>query len=93
MTCPWCDFEGSLRSLHAHLGERHRDEVKTEERKGNYYYSVTCSVCGERYEHSIRKVRRDPAFLEEFGNEIRMVAFDMLLHHLAAEHEEQQTGA
>ena len=29
---------------------------------------------------------RDPEFLAEFGTEIRMVAFDMLVHHLTAEH-------
>ena len=93
LTCPWCGFEGSMRELHAHLAAEHSDAVHTEERNGNYYYAVTCPVCGDRYEHSLRKVRRDPAFLEEFGNEIRMVALDMLIHHLVAEHEAQQTGA
>lgn len=93
MRCPFCDFEGQMRQLHAHLGDQHPQAVQTEERNGNHYYSVTCPVCGDRYEHSLRKGRRDPAFLEEFDKEIRMVALDMLIHHLMAEHEEQQTGA
>lgn len=92
MNCPWCDFDGSIRALHAHLGQRHGDAVDTDERHGNYFYAVTCPVCGQRYEHGLRKVRRDPGFLREFDVEIRMVALDMLVHHLVAEHE-VRTGA
>lgn len=87
MKCPWCEFDGTVRGLHAHLGDRHRDAVQTTERRGNHFYEVTCPVCGDRYEHSLRKGKRDPTFLEEFDREIRMVALDMLVHHLMAEHE------
>lgn len=93
MNCPWCSFEGAPRALHAHLAEEHADAVVTKERNGTHYYEVTCPVCGESYEHRLRKGTRDPRFLEEFGAEIRMVALDMLVHHLVAEHSAQQTGA
>ncbi|HEX5189493.1 MAG TPA: hypothetical protein VFW16_08135 [Streptosporangiaceae bacterium] len=86
MRCPWCDAEAGPRTLHAHLGERHGDQVRTAEHKGKVRYEVTCPACGERYEHLMRKAARDPEFVEAFGREIRMVAFDMLVHHLAAEH-------
>jgi hypothetical protein len=92
VNCPWCEYAAPARALHAHFGERHRYAVETDERNGNYYYAVSCPVCGERYEHSLRKVRRDPDFLREFDNEIRMVALDMLVHHLVAEHEAEETG-
>jgi hypothetical protein len=79
-----------VRALHAHLGEQHRDAVQTTERRGNHFYEVTCPVCGDRYEHSLRKGKRDPGFLDEFDREIRMVALDMLVHHLMAEHDLEQ---
>lgn len=82
-----------MRTVHAHLGDLHADAVQIDERHGNYSYAVACPVCGERYEHSLRKVRRDPGFLREFDSEIRMVALDMLIHHLVAEHEVRRTGA
>ena len=93
MICPWCDFDGPARALHVHLGERHGDVVRTEERNGRYFYAVTCPVCAARYEHVVRKGARSPEFLAEFDREIRMVALDMLVHHLVAEHEPQETGA
>jgi hypothetical protein len=40
----------------------------------------------------VRKGARDPEFVAEFEPQIRMVAFDMLVHHLVAEHEQQLTG-
>ncbi|TNC25821.1 hypothetical protein [Amycolatopsis alkalitolerans] len=93
MNCPWCAFEGAPRALHAHLAGEHPDAVRTKEMNGTQFYEVTCPVCGESYEHRLRKGTRDPRFLDEFGGEIRMVALDMLVHHLVAEHTEQQTGA
>jgi hypothetical protein len=92
VTCPWCVFDGSPRGLHSHLAEQHGDLVLTEERRGNYFYAVTCPVCDARYEHRVKKGSRDPRFLDEFDREIRMVALDMLVHHLVAEHEPQETG-
>jgi hypothetical protein len=92
MQCPWCDFMAGPRGLHAHLGDEHGDQVRTGERNGKVRYQITCPVCGERYEHLMRKAARDPEFVEGFGREIRMVALDMLVHHLAAEHQEQEAG-
>ncbi|GEM_PF-706109 len=86
MTCPWCPFGGPARELHAHLAERHGDAAAVTERHGRLFYEVTCPLCGARYEHLIRKGSRDPGFRDEFSRQIQMVALDMLVHHLAAEH-------
>ena len=92
MNCPWCDFEADPRALHAHLGERHGGAVSTSERHSKTFYEITCPRCGARYEHVVRKGAHDPRFLAEFEQEIQMVALDMLLHHLMAEHQQQQAG-
>jgi hypothetical protein len=95
MRCPWCEFAAAPADLHAHLGERHAGEVRTAERNGKVFYQVTCPRCGARYEHLVRKAVRDPEFVVGFGREIALVAFDMLVHHLLAEHgqpEPQETG-
>jgi len=90
MGCPWCEFSGEPRALHAHLGEAHEDGVRFEERGSSRWYVVTCPVCGDGYEHLVKPRSRDPRFVEEFQHEIRLVAFDMLVNHLIAEHEEAQ---
>ncbi len=90
--CPWCDVTAGPRGLHAHLGERHGDAVTTSERHGKVFYQVTCPRCGARYEHLVRKGAGDPEFMAEFGPQIRLVALDMLVHHLMAEHEQQRAG-
>ncbi len=92
MRCPWCEVVAGPRALHAHLGEEHGDQVRTGERNGRVRYEITCPECGEKYEHLMRKAARDPAFVEGFGREIRMVALDMLIHHLMAEHEASGAG-
>jgi hypothetical protein len=74
------------------MGERHGGEVGTSERHGKVFYEITCPRCGARYEHVIRKGIRDREFLAEFEREIQMVALDMFVHHLLAEHEQQHTG-
>jgi hypothetical protein len=88
VNCPWCDFAAGPRALHAHLGERHGDEVSTGERNGKVFYEITCPQCGDRYQHLVRKAARDRQFLAGFSREISMVALDMLVHHLMAEHEQ-----
>jgi len=90
--CPWCDFTGGPRALHTHLGDQHGDAVSTLERYGKVFYEVTCPRCGARYEHVVRKGAGDPEFVAEFGRQIQLVALDMLVHHLMAEHEPQLTG-
>ena len=92
MRCPFCDFEAGPRALHAHLGERHGDAVIATADEGHARYEITCPRCGARYQHVVRKGRRDPAFLTEFEREIQLVALDMLVSHLRAEHELSQTG-
>ena len=92
MTCPWCDFEAGPRALHAHLGEQHGDAVVATADERNARYEITCPRCGARYQHLVRKGRRDPAFLTEFEREIQLVALDMLVNHLLAEHELPETG-
>ena len=93
MKCPWCAIEAAPRHMHAHFTQQHGDVVRTEERRGNQFYSVACPRCDAAYEQRVKKGSRDPGFLAEFDREIRMVALDMLVHHLVAEHESPETGA
>ncbi len=87
MRCPWCEFEGAPRALHAHLAEAHPEEVRFGERGSSRFYAIECPRCGDGYEHVVKPRLRDPGFMEEFQREIRLVAFDMLVNHLMAEHE------
>lgn len=88
MKCPYCEFAGAWRPLQAHLAASHGDRVETRlnEAQGRMLYVVTCPVCGAAYEHPV-KPRGDPRFVDEHAREIRLVAFDMLLGHLAGEHQ------
>jgi len=85
--CPWCSYDGPPRELHAHLGEEHPEGVRFEQRGSRQLYGVTCPECGEGYEQPIRGRSADPEFLEEYRREIRLVAYDMLINHLLAEHQ------
>jgi hypothetical protein len=87
MICPWCPFEGHPRALHAHLAETHPEAVVFEERIGRTFYGITCPHCNDGYRHEIKPRGRDPGFVEEFNNQIRLVAFDMLVNHLLVEHD------
>lgn len=93
MTCPWCGCAASPRELHAHLAESHPEAVATTEKLDKTFYEVTCPICGARYSHHVKKGSGHPEFIVEFGAEIRMVAFDMLVNHLMAEHTLEETGA
>ncbi|RDH79946.1 hypothetical protein DVS77_02735 [Mycolicibacterium moriokaense] len=86
MTCPYCDFGGSIRDLHAHLAERHGGEISTEDIGDRKAYIVTCPYCSQSYRQPIKKSAGDPEFLAEFERQIRLVAFDMLINHVLAEH-------
>jgi len=86
VTCPFCGVEWPIRELHEHLVAEHAGEVRTEEVAGRMAYAVTCPYCSQRYRQPIRKSGGDPQFLAEFERQIRLVALDMLVHHLAAEH-------
>lgn len=86
MNCPYCGAAFDLRALHAHLAQAHPAEVVTEEAGDRIVYVVTCPHCGAQYRKPIKKGAADPGFLDEFAGQIRLVAFDMLLNHLLAEH-------
>ncbi len=92
MICPFCDHNASPRSLHAHLIEQHPDQVRVDDSDANRKYVITCPVCGSVYSQPIKPRLRDSGFLEEFDREIRLVAFDMLVNHLIAEHEERESA-
>jgi hypothetical protein len=87
VNCPWCEFEGRPRELHAHLGEAHPEQVVFEERIGRTFYGITCPHCNDGYRHEIKPRGRDAGFVEEFNAQIRLVAFDMLVNHLLVEHD------
>lgn len=90
MKCPFCGVEQALSELHRHLVADHAGEVRTEELAGRMAYAVTCPYCLQRYRQPIRKSAGDPEFVAEFERQIRLVAFDMLVHHLVAEHDSER---
>ncbi len=93
LTCPWCAFSGGPRALQAHLTEEHPEGVTFGERaNGTRFYEITCPVCSVSYDQRIKPRSQDPGFLDEFQREIRLVAFDMLVNHLVAEHHEDAAG-
>ncbi len=89
MNCPWCEFAGAPRPLHAHLGSAHPDAVRIIVEDHRQTYLIECPLCGEGYSQLIKPRGQDPGFLEEHGAQIRLVALDMLVNHLIVEHEEQ----
>lgn len=87
MRCPLCEFEGPRGEVHSHLVETHADAVETwTVGNGRMRYRVVCPQCGAEHEARVKPRGRDPEFLETFSREIRMVAFDMLINHIEAEH-------
>ncbi len=91
MICPFCELEASPRELHAHLFEQHADQVRVDDTDAVRTYNIACPVCGSVHSQPIKPRLRDSGFLEEFDREIRLVAFDMLVNHLIAEHEERES--
>jgi hypothetical protein len=86
MSCPYCGIELGIRALHAHLADEHGDRIESEPFFDSVAYVVTCPECGERYRRQMRKSAKDSEFVNEFDRDIRLVAFDMLINHLLAEH-------
>ncbi len=86
MECPWCEFSGAPRALHAHFGTAHPEGVRFETRGARNVYVVECPICHAGYDQTIKPGTQDPTFLEEFQREIRLVGFDMLVNHLLATH-------
>lgn len=88
MQCPYCEIDASRRLLHRHLVDTHGAAVATEtaDAEGRMSYVVACPRCGGEIRHQIKPRWRDPGFLKEFEQEIRLVAFDLLLHHFDDAH-------
>jgi hypothetical protein len=87
MSCPWCEFTGGPRALQGHLTEDHPEGVTFGQRaNGTRFYEITCPICDVSYDQRIKPRSQDAGFLEEFQREIRLVAFDMMVNHLVAEH-------
>jgi hypothetical protein len=84
--------EDHPRALHSHLVESHPEQVRTYPLGDRQFYEVACPYCGQSYDQRIKKADPDGAFLAEFDQQIRMVAFDMLINHLLVEHEPQPAG-
>lgn len=94
MRCPYCALDAPRRALHAHVVDAHAREVKTtvDERVGQLFYDLACPFCSQSLRKQVKPRTRDPAFLEEFAREIRLVAFDLLLHHIEADHADAAAG-
>lgn len=74
---------------HGHLVSEHGDVVQTrQDGETAFVFVLQCPECGSEAERRINPRGRDPDFLEEFDREIRLVAFDMLLYHMQADHPE-----
>jgi hypothetical protein len=85
--CPFCDDDRTIRALHAHLAADHPDEIGTDEHGDRTVYVVTCPYCSAQHRQPIKKSAGNAEFLVEFEQQIRLVAFDMLINHVLAEHE------
>lgn len=88
MRCPYCDVEGARQVVHAHLTDHHGDRVvaRRDEQTGRLFYRLDCPQCDEYSEREVNPRGRDPAFLQAFEREIRLVAFDQLLYHIEDMH-------
>ncbi len=93
MTCPYCDFSGTRRELHAHLTDEHPAECRTTESLGRRHYELSCPRCDFFIRRQVKPRLQDPTFLEEYAREVRLVAFDMFLYHLQDQHEHEQEEA
>ncbi len=82
MSCVVCGYKDSRQKVHAHLAEAHR-----------FFCAVSCPVCGWRFRKEVNPRGRDPEFLKTYEREVRLVSTDLLLYHLAGEHEQEFLGA
>ncbi|MEZ5116592.1 MAG: hypothetical protein R2737_10025 [Candidatus Nanopelagicales bacterium] len=87
MTCPWCGVQTQgPRSLLEHLRDEHADQVRITEQNDQVFYEMPCPLCDQRHRQRIKK-GGDPDFLARHDAQVRLVALDMLVTHLMAEHE------
>jgi hypothetical protein len=77
-------------AIHAHLADAHPENVTLGHHEGpnDPYFKVGCPACDQEAIQSVNPGGRDPRFLEEFEREVRLVAFDLLLFHMQADHPE-----
>jgi hypothetical protein len=70
--------------------DAHGEVVTTEADlvEGAMAYLIRCPRCGGEIRQPVKPRWRDPGFLREFEEEIRLVAFDLLLYHLEDAHPE-----
>lgn len=94
MNCPYCEFQGARSAVHRHLADAHSDKVTTrvDDQSGRRFYEVRCPECDAPWMREIKPRLRDPRFIEKFEEEIKLVAFDMLLYHIQAEHMLAEAG-
>lgn len=73
--------------LHAHLIKEHAEGIKiyVDEALGKMVFEMSCPVCNESVKQTLKK---SAAILAEYEQEIRMVAFDLLLYHLQEKHDD-----
>jgi hypothetical protein len=78
-------------AVHAHLGSEHGTRVEMGHHDGpnDPYFKVACPFCDQEAIQSVNPGGRDPGFLDEFADTVRLVAFDLLLFHLQDEHPEK----
>ncbi len=88
MRCPYCELEDARQVIHAHLTDQHGDKVvaRRDGQTGRLFYRLDCPQCGDYSEREVNPRGRDPAFLQAFEREIRLVAFDQLLYHIEDMH-------
>ncbi len=87
MRCPLCTYDASRGEVHRHLADDHPDAVEMwAADTGRMRYRIECPLCGDAHEARVKPRSQDREFLTRFSHEIRLVAFDMLLNHIQAEH-------
>jgi hypothetical protein len=91
--CPYCEADEPRRQLHRHLVDAHGSHVAAvaDPAQGTMAYRVVCPACGGEIRQPVKPRWRDPGFLREFEEEIRLVAFDLLLYHLEDAHPDRGT--
>ncbi len=90
MPCPYCTEAMIPRALHAHLVEVHPDRITVSD--DGREYGIDCPHCEQGHSERINPNLREPGLLEEYSHELRLVAFDMLINHLLAEHGETEVA-
>lgn len=93
MNCVVCGYEGNWNNTHAHLAEIHPELVELIEEGDRFFYDVHCPLCSWNFRNEVNPRGRDADFLKTYEREVRLVATDLLLYHLAEEHEKEFLGS